>query len=240
MTDSFTFKGERGEYKEVTTQDGSTTLWSSFFDENCHSLSGGKRETEHVYIEGCSIPERFKDKNELKILEIGFGAGLGMQTTLDYVRQHLPHCSLSFISLEIDWALISRGKEQLPCLRYAKTYQNAGANHLVAYDRIDQLAIVCGDALETLEKAINDPLLSSFFPVDAVFQDAFSPRKNPELWSAQWFEKIKKACHPKAQLSTYSSSKLVHKALEEAGLEVTQRPGLPPKKNITCAKLKHS
>ena len=52
---------------------------------------------------------------------------------------------------------------------------------------------------------------------DIIWQDAFSPRKNPDLWSADWFDKLKKSASPDAHLFTYSVAGTVKEALTTSG-----------------------
>ena len=64
------------------TADGSHTLFIPEMDEHYHSVNGAVQESRHVFIEaGLHRLER----EEITILEIGFGTGL---------RKHLPFLSL--------------------------------------------------------------------------------------------------------------------------------------------------
>ena len=51
------FNGILGSYKVLRTSDGSETLWSEYFNENCHSLAGAKEETLYNSIEGTNLPQ---------------------------------------------------------------------------------------------------------------------------------------------------------------------------------------
>ena len=57
----------------VTTKDGSHSIFSSKFNENYHSKHGSILEAEHVFIKNGLLASK---KNNLKILEVGFGSGL--------------------------------------------------------------------------------------------------------------------------------------------------------------------
>ena len=89
-------------YKIIQTEDGSKTLYSKLYDENCHSTSGAVSETILHYIEGCKINETSKKHSPLKILEVGFGAGIGFLETVKALNQ----TPFEFISFEIDEELI--------------------------------------------------------------------------------------------------------------------------------------
>jgi tRNA U34 5-methylaminomethyl-2-thiouridine-forming methyltransferase MnmC len=69
-------------HRFVETEDGSWTLFSEAFQEACHSTTGARAETLLHYIQGCRILEKAKIHSPLVVLEIGFGLGIGLLTTL--------------------------------------------------------------------------------------------------------------------------------------------------------------
>jgi tRNA U34 5-methylaminomethyl-2-thiouridine-forming methyltransferase MnmC len=74
-------------------------------------------------------------------------------------------------------------------------------------------------------------------PFDAIFQDAFSPKKNPTLWSVEWFSFLKSASRQNVQLSTYSSSISIRKSLLAAGWSIENARGFALKRTMTKANL---
>lgn len=67
---------------------------------------------------------------------------------------------------------------------------------------------------------------------DVIFFDAFSPEKQPEMWSQEQFEKIAAHCNPGAILTTYCAKGVVRRALQAAGFKVERLPGPPGKREI--------
>jgi hypothetical protein len=59
---------------------------------------------------------------------------------------------------------------------------------------------------------------------DFVWQDPFSPRKNPTMWSAEWFRRVRAAAAPGCVVVTYSVARAVREALAEAGWQVAKIP----------------
>ena len=59
----------------ITTEDGSSSLFVRELDENYHSGFGAINESEHVFI-SAGFHKAIEIRNELNILEIGFGTGL--------------------------------------------------------------------------------------------------------------------------------------------------------------------
>jgi len=71
---------------------------------------------------------------------------------------------------------------------------------------------------------------------DVVFYDAFSPEKQPELWSKEIFEKIYNAMNLGGVLTTYCAKGIVKMALKEVGFKVEVIPGPPGKRHIVRAR----
>ena len=92
-----------------------------------------------------------------------------------------------------------------------------------------------GNARETLAKASS---LAMIPDLDAIFQDPFSPKRNPSLWTVEWFEDLKKLSSSEVTLSTYSSSTSVRKSLQAAGWFMKNAPGFSSKRTSTRAFLK--
>jgi tRNA U34 5-methylaminomethyl-2-thiouridine-forming methyltransferase MnmC len=214
-------------HQVVETQDGSFTLFSERFQESCHSLAGAREETIHQYVKGCEIEKKILEQQELRILEVGFGLGVGFLTTLEFLKdsQH----SWRFVSLELD--------EDLVRWFFKTHFPDAGVsqneNIFSLSERNWTLEIVTGDARKCLPKYLND-LPTTFH---AIYQDAFSPKKNPTLWTVEWFDLLKSASSPDAILSTYSSSSSIRKSLDEAGWKLYEGGKFGTKRSSTRARL---
>ncbi len=205
----------------VITKDQSISLFNETFQENLHSTEGAKSETLYNFIEGCEILDHQGDS--LTILEVGFGTGLGFFTTLEFLRRNSPGKKLIFYSLEIDPNL---AKWALKDFQYSQ--EKFG---LLSLGGDFELRVFIGDAKEILPKL-------KIGPVDAIFQDPFSPKKNPTLWTLEWFSLLLTLAGPNCTLSTYSSSTIIRKSLFKAGWAVFERKGFGIKRTSTIAKAK--
>lgn len=221
------------------TEDDTETIWSEYFDEACHNLSGAYEETLHNYIIGCSIPDLLTQKLEVAILDVGFGVGVGLKALINQVETvNNAKVSLSYYSIEIDetlllWAL----KTTLPNLSLERLEREVGNDKLISYEGIYkavEIKIFVGDGRQTLPLASKLKLIK---PLDAIFQDAFSPRKNPTLWSVEWFLFLKSISSETVQLSTYSSSTSIRKSLLAAFWKIFDARGFANKKSMTKANL---
>lgn len=210
----------------VPTGDGSYTLFSEAFQEACHSTTGAKTETILHYIEGCKILEKILKFDPLVILEVGFGLGIGFETTLEKIPAGK---KFHFISLEIDRNLLEWYRESHPEFNFEWK-----ENLLVSKNDQYELTIIQGDA----RTALPDFLKSHEIKWHAIYQDAFSPKKNPVLWTKEWFTLLKSHSHEDVILSTYSASSSIRKSLFETGWGVLQGEKFGPKRTSTRATLK--
>ena len=217
MTDNtLKFEGTLGEYSVIETSDGSPTLYSSAFEEACHSNHGAETETQYIYIEGCEVPER-KPKS---IFEVGFGLGVGFRETY---KSH--GGEFIFYSTELDEKLILWSQENY------KTFDSLEKvdNTYVGIKGNSKAVILLGDARKTI-------LDYKFeLPFEAIYQDAFSPKRNPTLWTEEWFKDLKNLSSKDVILSTYSASSRVKKSLFTAGWIVEERAGFASKRSATRA-----
>ena len=214
----------------VETLDGSWTLFSEAFQEACHSTNGARAETKLHYLEGCKVQERIERFNPFNILEVGFGLGIGFLTTYETIPRDK---KWKFISLEIDRNLLEWFKEGQKKHEFLRNLEWRD-NLLIARNDNLELIIIQGDARVELARYLKD------YPVKwhAVYQDAFSPKRNPTLWTKEWFELLNKYSHEEAILSTYSASTSVRKSMHEAGWGVQKGEPFGPKRTSTRANLK--
>lgn len=229
------FTGKLGKYKIIETEDKTKTLWSEFFDEACHNLSGAYEETLYNYIQGCHIPEQIAQNNKIHVLDVGFGLGIGLkafiaQLAAAHDHSHDQLIEASYTSMELDEDLfLWSAKETFPDLVFVRTDNFYTASHPLL-----TITIFIGDGRLTLPQAFKDGLLPKF---TAIFQDAFSPKKNPALWTLQWFDDLKIMADTQVYLSTYSASVSIRKTMLASGWKISNAKGFGQKKTMTKARL---
>jgi tRNA U34 5-methylaminomethyl-2-thiouridine-forming methyltransferase MnmC len=215
----------------VQTEDGSFTFFSENFQEACHSSAGAKNETLLHYVNGCKVSERLLHHSTLTILEVGFGLGLGFLTTMEVL---MPLSGKwHFLSLELDRGLIEWFKEENKNHPLLKGLAWREDNILEAVTPNFTLTILAGNARETL------PHYAQMNKIkwNAIYQDAFSPKKNPILWTKEWFELLKLHSASDVILSTYSASSSIRKSLYESGWVIHKGEKFGPKRSSTRANL---
>lgn len=229
------FTGKLGKYKIIETQDQTKTLWSEFFDENCHNLSGAFEETLYNYINGCHIPQQIKSMSPVHVLDVGFGLGIGLLAFItELTKCETGQCHHSYTSIELDedlflWSI----KETFPGYCFTKE-ENSYSCRLEINRTHLLIRVYMGDGRKTLPQAFKKGELPTF---TAIFQDAFSPKKNPALWSVEWFSDLKMMSSPEVYLATYSASVSIRKAMIVAGWRLTNAKGFGQKKTMTKARL---
>ena len=220
------------------TMDGTHTLYSAEYDQTYHSMHGALAEARHVFLEGAQVPGMLKEKPTLRVLEIGFGAGLNFlitaaaagrtETALSYTGlEQAPPALEHFLRLdygnidglqEITDALIrwrSAMPEVVPCGRYER-----------------KLRPQCRLTL-CVDEATVHPLPPAYY--DVVYLDGFSPKANPELWTVAFIQSLFDATAPGGILATFSSAGHVRRALLQAGFVLTRRPGPDGKREVLSA-----
>ena len=59
-------------------------------DDVYYSTSSGLDETREVFFAGCGLPERWADRRQFTVAELGFGTGLNMAALAGLWTMHRP------------------------------------------------------------------------------------------------------------------------------------------------------
>ena len=208
----------------IITDDGSHSLYVSEIDESYHSTFGAIQESRHIFIEAglkeCS-------KSEINILEVGFGTGLNAflsQIEAERSGKQIQYTSLEKYPVEHEKVLL---------LNYPEIIASETRNFFVQMQTSAWNEYVRISPFFTLKKTETD--FTCYIPdnmFDVVYFDAFSPDKQPEMWTQKRFEVIFEHCKSGAILTTYCSKGIVRRAMEGAGFKVERIPGPPGKREI--------
>lgn len=238
MSNSTIFKGSLGDYTVVVTEDQSQTLYSEAFGEACHSSSGAQSETRQIYLEGCDLKTKVQSHErgqKLSILEIGLGAGIGVIETYRFLKDQ-KHLKARMITTEIDAGLASYILASTPFEKFSAPqclFEDNQIKILSSHCEQFELIVLVGDARHSLS---HPRVISDYAKVAAIYQDAFSPKRNPLLWSIEWFKLLREHwAQDDCILSTYSASNSIRKALLKANWCVAIAPGFGPKRQSTRA-----
>ena len=217
-------EGNADGIRAVRTEDGSYTLYHPEYRQHFHSVAGARMESWKKYIEPCRIGERLKTGDDVAILDIGFGMGYNV-AALAELAERTAKGRIRAVSLEMDRNTLRNAlllpdfprKDVLEALSAGNCYQSTYA----------EIAIAWGDArqyvLNTQEK------------FDFLFLDAFSPDKNPELWTFEFIASLKRLLNPGGCLATYSSAYPFLGALHLNGFHIFESAPFGRKRGGTVA-----
>jgi len=215
---------------------------SPAFDDVYFSRHDGRAETEHVFVAGNRLAERFREWREPRpfvVGETGFGTGLNMLCAWACFDAHAPAgARLHLVSTEkfplgredlaralAAWPDLAERGEAL----VAQWPEPVGGVHRLWLDERVILDLHLGDAAERLA------LLEG--RVDAWFLDGFAPAKNPEMWRPELFKAMAARSRPGATFATFSCAGVVKRGLAAAGFTWHKAPGFGRKREMLCGEI---
>jgi tRNA U34 5-methylaminomethyl-2-thiouridine-forming methyltransferase MnmC len=204
---------KRSKKIKKVSQDGTITLYSEEFGECYHSLKDGAlKESLKKHIEVAF--ELQKEKKELNILDICFGLGYNTLGTLLFLKSKNLGKKIKIYAPEFDKELV----KSLKTFPYPKEFESLkeiifALSSTGVYDDGEVfIQILFEDARQALKKINTE--------IDIIYQDPFSPKKNPLLWTREYFEMLYKISSKDAILTTYSVATSIRLGLWESGFLV--------------------
>lgn len=211
----------------IVTEDGSHSLFSTRFNQQYHSLQGALNESNHIYINLGLRPVLEKAVSTIFVFEMGFGTGLN--AFLAWKLADLLHKPVHYTSIE---AFPITGAEAASLNYEALTGESDFLKlHESPWATDNQISPYFSFRKEHIE-------LEAFHSneqFDVIFFDAFDPKAQPELWTAEIFQKIAARTAPGGVLVTYSSKGIVKRALAAAGFRVERHKGPGRKAHVLKA-----
>ena len=224
-----TFSTDREDLIVQVTDDGSLTLVRAGSDDAFHSGCGAASETRHVYLRNSGVSERLGGQQPTRVLEIGLGTSMAMLMTLDAAVAQ--DAVLDYVAIETDWIgaatlqyLKPRDWISKPGLvdayldfRRSLPDEVSPGTYRWRLDARRNVTIEVADVRQWRHEA--EP------PFDAIYYDPFCCESAPELWTSDCFRSMRRVISDTGKLTTYSCSRPVRDALEQAGWQVERVPG---------------
>lgn len=215
------------------SSDGSLSAYNETFDECYHSLKDGALSEslhKHIYPSLAHLESIYGDlPSEIYVLDICFGLGYNTFALLSTLVQkgyrgkvhiYSPEQDEHIFSALCKWAYppymseyIENIDEILSFFAHARSRIMTSHSGILAHNMFYELYIYKGDAIESCALLPKDTF-------DIIYQDAFSPKKNPTLWSAEYFSLLASLLHSQGIITTYSQSAIIRKNALSAGLRV--------------------
>lgn len=207
----------------VETADGSLTLRHPEHAETYHSSAGAETEARELYIVRSGIESAFLAGRPLQVLDVGLGLAYNAMATFDawaacpgsgplsvFSLEHNPQLILALTEGRARWTSNWNGERKalISLLRRQDALWVAEAQHPKSR-AVLRWSILTGDAFDTISLCPGD--------LNFVWQDPFSPEKNPDMWGERWFSVLRNHCRKDAVIMSYSVARSVRDALEAGG-----------------------
>lgn len=223
------------EYKLVQLRNGAHAVYAASYDEQMHPGLGPAVEAEALYVRQLKIRERMQQHaGEFVVWDVGLGAAANALTLLQLTRNlssPLRVVSFDDTSGPLEFAL--EHTAQLGYFHdYAATVRDLLARRSIVFNdgqrqvhwdfRLGDFPIAVASAREDA-RSTNVRLP----PPHAIFYDAFSPAKNPAMWTLPLFANLFRQLDPSrpCNFTTYSRSTMLRVTLLLAGFFVGR--GMP-------------
>lgn len=212
--------------KIVITNDGSHSIFNDKIKECYHSRHGAIVEAEHVFIKnGFSRII----KKHLSILEIGMGTGLNALLTKQ--KANLKKVNVNYHAIEL-YPIKKNVFTKLNFTDLTGMHQQELLDiHICDWGKlniIDKYFNLRKDCID-LENFTTDTKF------DVIYFDAFSPEKQPKLWSEQIFRNMYDFLEDDGFLVTYCAKGIVKRTMKKVGFDIEVLDGPPGKRQMTKA-----
>jgi hypothetical protein len=245
-------------YQLVRLNNGICSVRSLADDETFHPVIGPVAEAEALYVNQLQLCERLKNHSgEFVIWDVGLGAAANALTVLRATRDIA--CSIRLVSFDYTLEPLEFALKNADALGYFGGYENPlkvflkthrvkfqdGAQsvdwelHLGDFPALVNSQLVGRAARNFPSPAREDARLTKpLFPAPhAILFDAYSPAKNPAMWTLPLFTDLFQLLDPQrpCALPTYSRSTILRVTLLLAGFFVGVGHATGEKEETTIA-----
>ena len=224
----------------------SGTPVADHFDDVYFSNDSGIDETQHVFVAGNDLAERWQQwpNPTFVIAETGFGTGLNFLVAMRAFNEFRaanpdhPLKRLYFITTEkfpLPQQDMQRALEAFPALKdeaqaLASLYPMGleGCHRLHFDNHSTTLDLWIGDVHELLPQW-HSPVNGL---IDAWFLDGFAPSKNPDMWTDALFSQMARLSKTGTTFGTFTAAGIVKRALAGVGFTIKKRNGFGRKRDM--------
>ena len=224
----------------------SGTPVADHFDDVYFSNDSGIDETQHVFVAGNDLAERWQQWRNptFVIAETGFGTGLNFLVAMRCFNEFRaanpdhPLKRLYFITTEkfpLPQQDMQRALEAFPALKdeaqaLASLYPMGleGCHRLHFDNHSTTLDLWIGDVHELLPQW-HSPVNGL---IDAWFLDGFAPSKNPDMWTDALFSQMARLSKTGTTFGTFTAAGIVKRGLAGVGFTIKKRNGFGRKRDM--------
>lgn len=230
-------EANRADFKLVRLPNGAQAVYSSAYGEKMHPGLGPAAEADLLYVRQLKISERLQEgSGEFVVWDVGLGAAANAVAVLRAARaisRPLRLASFDNTAEPLVFALqnaevlgyLGEYQQQIKLLLDSRRVEFQNGSSRVTWD------FVLGDFPRWLEQGPKQP------PPHTILFDAFSPLKNPAMWTLSVFTDLHRALDPEqpCNLTTYSRSTMFRVTLLLAGFFVGRGVATGLKEETTVA-----
>ncbi|MGY0312534.1 bifunctional tRNA (5-methylaminomethyl-2-thiouridine)(34)-methyltransferase MnmD/FAD-dependent 5-carboxymethylaminomethyl-2-thiouridine(34) oxidoreductase MnmC [Alteromonas macleodii] len=224
----------------------SGTPVADHFDDVYFSNDSGIDETQHVFVAGNDLAERWQQWRNptFVIAETGFGTGLNFLVAMRAFNEFRaanpdhPLKRLYFITTEkfpLPQQDMQRALGAFPALKneaqaLASLYPMGleGCHRLHFDNHSTTLDLWIGDVHELLPQW-HSPVNGL---IDAWFLDGFAPSKNPDMWTDALFSQMARLSKTGTTFGTFTAAGIVKRGLAGVGFTIKKRNGFGRKRDM--------
>jgi tRNA U34 5-methylaminomethyl-2-thiouridine-forming methyltransferase MnmC len=226
-------------YKLVKLASGVHSIHSLAHKETFHPVIGPVAEAEALYVRQLDLAKRLQaHSGEFVIWDVGLGAAANALTVLRETREI--SSSIRMVSFDNTLEPLGFALEHRDSLGYLGGYEEQLEQLLrerrVSFANVNQ-SVKWEVHVADFPTFISRPEADTLPKPHAIMFDAFSPAKNPEMWTQPLFANIFRLLDPKCPcaLPTYSRSTMLRVTLLLAGFFVGVGHATGEKEETTIA-----
>jgi len=226
-------------YRLVKLANGSHSIHSLAHRETFHPVIGPVAEAEALYVSQLELPRRLRQHHgEFVIWDVGLGAAANPLTVLSATREIA--CSIRLISFDETLEPLQFALQQLDNLPYLSSYeahlQTLLARRQVCFQQ-DSQTVTWELHVQDFPTLLNEPAAGTLPKPHTILFDAFSPAKNPAMWTQPLFSRMYALLDPQrpCAMPTYSRSTMLRASLLLAGFFVGAGHATGEKEETTIA-----
>lgn len=230
-------------YKIVRLANGVHSIHSLVHRETFHPVIGPAAEAEALYVKQLRLVERIREHvGEFVIWDVGLGAAANALTVLRATRDLA--CALRLVSFDNTVEPLQFALHHAETLGYFAGYephartliQRHGVTFQSARQTVDW-TLRLGDFPDLLTRSFSRRPARLLPAPHAILFDAYSPAKNPGMWTLSLFMHLFRLLDPQrpCALPTYSRSTMLRVTLLLAGFYVGAGHATGAKEETTIA-----
>lgn len=226
-------------YKLVRLASGAQSVHSLAHHETFHPVIGPVAEADALYVRQLRLAGRAsRHSGEFVIWDVGLGAAANPLTVLRSLRASF--ASIRIVSFDQTLEPLAFALGQTQALDYLQGYETH-LTQLLSEQRAvfddERLQVFWEVHVHDFPSLLAQPKARQIPTPHAILFDAYSPAKNPEMWSQKLFDRIFKLLHPDrpCSLATYSRSTMLRATLLLSGFYVGRGLATGEKEETTVA-----